>query len=138
MLNFDTAEDGKQLCRFLDEHSPTIPVWRQQRPSLLIESAEPCEVTGAPGLVLTGFIRCAGLSANQNLHIPGEEPPCLLPRLLLGTLCKALNLHTLFGGFRVRHQGLRIDTYLRFVLLSIVTLAEYFDLGFTPLIFTLF
>ena len=75
MLNFDTAEDGKQLCRFLDEQSPSIPVWRQQRPSLLVEIAEPCNIdgTGAPGLVLTGYVRCTGLSANQNLHIPGDS-----------------------------------------------------------------
>jgi len=74
MLNFDNPEDCKQLFRFLDEHTPTLPTWRQRRPSLMVEAAEllPPPAPAAGGvLVLTGYIRCAGMSANQNIHIPG-------------------------------------------------------------------
>jgi hypothetical protein len=76
-----------------------LPLWRQQRPSLLVEAAEvvaaegegekvfpataapasgPQPATfGAPGeplvvLRLTGYVRGAGLSANQAVTLPGE------------------------------------------------------------------
>lgn len=76
MVNFDRAEDGQQLLRNLADHSVTLPAWRQQRPALLVESADYAPTNAVEGtLVLSGYIRCAAMSANQNIHIPGGCSP---------------------------------------------------------------
>ncbi len=76
-----------QLLRHLSEHPATVPVWRRQRAALMREAAS-CSPSSAPAapagpcggaayagpagtLCLTGYVRSAGLSANQLLHIPG-------------------------------------------------------------------
>eukprot|EP00873_Tetraselmis_striata_P008944 jgi/Tetstr1/429208/TSEL_019160.t1 len=69
MYNFDSADDGQQLLRTLADHGVVLPAWRQQRPALLVEGAQYSPAEGT--LVLSAYIRCAGLSANQNIHIPG-------------------------------------------------------------------
>lgn len=84
VFHVDTAADCQQLIRHLAEHPVSVPHWRQQRPSIMVEaadfrpSAEPAAaeastsgagVTGT--LMLTGYVRYAGLSANQLISIPG-------------------------------------------------------------------
>lgn len=75
MVNFDSAEDGQQLLRHLADHTVTLPAWRAQRPAVMVEAAEFQPASGGGGdggtLVLAGYLRCSGLSAAQNLHIPG-------------------------------------------------------------------
>ena len=122
MFHVDTGADCQQLLRHLGEHPASVPVWRRQRPALMIEAASyrpatadeqvrgggarpsgfiycamhfptgpqlpilltalespfsPVQGSSEAGsssqgtLLLTGHVRCAGLSANQLLHIPG-------------------------------------------------------------------
>lgn len=68
--------DCAQLIRQLVERpAPVLPHWRQQRPALTVEAAEYLPAaTGGPAaglLSLTGWVRVAGLSANQLLTIEG-------------------------------------------------------------------
>lgn len=93
-FHVDSIADCSQLVRHLvDRQAPPPPTWRRQRPALMIEAAEvtpdPPEAAtlhpepncvkaageAASGetvtLTLTGWVRAAGLSANQLLSIPG-------------------------------------------------------------------
>lgn len=72
----DRVADCAQLVRHLAERpTPALPHWRQQRPSLMVEHAEyaadPSGNAQAGQLALTGWVRGAGLSANQLVTIPG-------------------------------------------------------------------
>ncbi|GLC40690.1 hypothetical protein PLESTB_000032300 [Pleodorina starrii] len=95
----DTAADLAAVARHLAEHPPAAPpLWRQQRPGVMVERAEyeplPAESSAAgPGpssaaaaaaagggaagsagggtLVVYGYVRGAGLSANQLVTVPG-------------------------------------------------------------------
>ncbi len=72
----DTTADLAALARHLAEHGPSAapPLWRQQRPMLMAERAEyePAAAGGGDGtLVLYGYVRGAGLSANQLVTVPG-------------------------------------------------------------------
>lgn len=73
----DTA-DCAQLLRHLGEHRGAAPNWRRHRPALLVEAAEfrpdggAAAAEGAPGtLLLSGYVRERGLTANQLVHLPG-------------------------------------------------------------------
>ena len=39
MFHVDTGADCQQLLRHLGEHPASVPVWRRQRPALMIEAA---------------------------------------------------------------------------------------------------
>ncbi len=72
----DSAADCSQLVRHLAERpAPTLPLWRQHRPALLVEhaafAAQPAAPQAAGLLRLTGWVRGAGLSANQLVTVPG-------------------------------------------------------------------
>ncbi|KAG2501525.1 hypothetical protein HYH03_000032 [Edaphochlamys debaryana] len=96
LLHADTPTDLAALARHLAEHPPSAPpLWRQQRPGVMVEKAEyepeaagpgPSSVAAAAaaagggeggaaggGGVLTvyGFVRGTGLSANQLVTVPG-------------------------------------------------------------------
>lgn len=67
MMAADTDVDFRQIVRHITDSAPSLPIWRQQRPQILPETAQYHEGT----LVLTGYIRHKALSASQILHIPG-------------------------------------------------------------------
>lgn len=78
MQHADTQQDLKQVLRHLADAPAAPPHWRQQRPSLLVEAAEfrPAEpaageAAGTGTLLLRGYVRGQGLSANQAVHIGG-------------------------------------------------------------------
>ena len=78
LLPTDTALDFKQLLRHLADATPSVPQWRQHRPALLVEAADfhvpQAKPEGAPAigtLLLRGYVRGRGLSANQAVHIAG-------------------------------------------------------------------
>ena len=76
----DTALDFRQLLRHLTDSAPRAPQWCQHRPAMLVQAAEfhqqhPARAVGdaaAVGtLLLRGYVRGLGLSANQAVHIAG-------------------------------------------------------------------
>jgi hypothetical protein len=83
LLAADTPADFRQVLRALSDTPLAPPHWRQHRPALLAEGAafEPGSAGdgsdgsgggGAVGtLLLRGYVRGLGLSANQAVHIPG-------------------------------------------------------------------
>lgn len=90
-LHCDTSADALQLVRHLADLTAETPIWRQQRPNILVESADfergvnqsdeggAPSTSGTPGdctkdtgvLKLTGYIRGALLTANQIITAPG-------------------------------------------------------------------
>eukprot|EP00884_Botryococcus_braunii_P001387 jgi/Botrbrau1/11249/Bobra.0038s0021.1 len=75
---FPLAEpsDAHQIIRQLVDIRPSVPHWRLPRPSLMLDAASyfPSEVPQEPSmgtLVVRGYIRNQGLSANQLVHVPG-------------------------------------------------------------------
>ena len=75
LFHVDTTTDLTQLVRHISEHTPVLPVWRRSRPSVMVEGAQ-YEPSGEGAvdsgtLMLTGYVRSAGLSANQLIHIQG-------------------------------------------------------------------
>lgn len=85
LMAADTPADLAALLRALGDKPPQLPVWRRQRPSLLVEAAaytpdpsssppphDASSSSAAAGvLALTGWVREAGLSANQLVTVPG-------------------------------------------------------------------
>ena len=73
VLGLDSAEDARQLFRFVKEGKLTAPQWRSQRPYVLAEAAEyeAGPDAGRGTLKLRGYVRGIGLSANQLVHLPG-------------------------------------------------------------------
>ncbi|GFR48760.1 hypothetical protein Agub_g10580, partial [Astrephomene gubernaculifera] len=89
VLHGDTATDLAALARHLAEHPPAAPpLWRKQRPAVMVERVEyelspeqqPAAEAGPSSsatagdsgtLVVYGYVRSAGLSANQLVTIPG-------------------------------------------------------------------
>lgn len=81
LLAADTAADFKALLRHLADGSGGAPHWRQHRPAVMVERAEfraeqqqqgGSEGGAATGtLLLRGYVRGLGLSANQAVHVPG-------------------------------------------------------------------
>lgn len=74
----DSISDCQQLLRHLAVHTPSIPIWKQQRPCLLVEHSEMEVGTSSSeveetscAMALTGYVRYTGLSANQLITIPG-------------------------------------------------------------------
>ena len=67
MMAADTDVDFRLLVRQITDSTPSVPVWRQQRPQILPETASYQDGT----LIVTGYIRQKALSASQILHIPG-------------------------------------------------------------------
>lgn len=51
----DTAADWQQVLRHVGDTHPTLPLWRQQRPALHLDSAQPlfdCGDASAQGTVV--------------------------------------------------------------------------------------
>lgn len=84
LLAADTQQDMQQLLRCLADSTPQLPVWRRQRPYLMVQQAafvpqqqqqQQQDLNGVAGgvgeLLLTGYIRAQGLSANQLVTVPG-------------------------------------------------------------------
>lgn len=72
------ASDSSQLLRHVGEHKVSVPQWRRTRPSLLVQDADFVPAAGGSGdsaaggtLLLSGYVRDRGITANQLLHIPG-------------------------------------------------------------------
>lgn len=64
-----------QIRHLAERPAPSLPHWRTQRPSLLVESAEwvppPSGSLSQGQLALTGWVRCAGLSTHHLITVPG-------------------------------------------------------------------
>jgi pre-rRNA-processing protein TSR1 len=79
LLSGDTTQDMQQLLRVLADTTPQLPVWRRQRPYLMVQQAafapsqqqQQQQESSVGELHLTGFIRAQGLSANQLVTVPG-------------------------------------------------------------------
>jgi pre-rRNA-processing protein TSR1 len=79
LVSGDTSQDMQQLLRSLADSTPQLPVWRRQRPYVLVQQAafvpqqqqqqQQNDIVGE--LHLTGYIRAQGLSANQLITVPG-------------------------------------------------------------------
>eukprot|EP00879_Flechtneria_rotunda_P011793 GHRR01012320.1.p1 GENE.GHRR01012320.1~~GHRR01012320.1.p1 ORF type:complete len:633 (+),score=247.02 GHRR01012320.1:2-1900(+) len=87
LLPGDTQQDMEQVLRALADSIPQLPVWRRQRPYIVVQQAafvldqqqqqqdtqelheQQQQQTGQ--LHLTGYVRAQGLSANQLLTVPG-------------------------------------------------------------------
>lgn len=70
----DSVADCVAVLRHLVATKLDAPLWRQGRPALLVEGAtfsKPAPGAAAGTLVLDGYIREAGLTANQALSVPG-------------------------------------------------------------------
>ncbi|KAG1677733.1 hypothetical protein FOA52_001045 [Chlamydomonas sp. UWO 241] len=92
-FHVDSVGDCAQLLRHILESPPQPPLWRRARPQVIVEGAEfvadsADDSGGASGsgvgdagssgggavtgtLALRGYVRAAGLSANQAIHLPG-------------------------------------------------------------------
>jgi pre-rRNA-processing protein TSR1 len=84
LLSGDTTQDMQQLLRTLADSMPQLPVWRRQRPYIMVQQAsfqlnEQQQQDGdvqqqqqqLGQLRLTGYVRAQGLSANQLITVPG-------------------------------------------------------------------
>ncbi|EIE25675.1 DUF663-domain-containing protein [Coccomyxa subellipsoidea C-169] len=72
IVSVDDEADCAQLIRTLAEAHPSAPLWRRQRPCLLVYAAHFYPAADDTGtLTLTGYVRHLGLSANQIIHVPG-------------------------------------------------------------------
>ncbi|KAI7842810.1 hypothetical protein COHA_003556 [Chlorella ohadii] len=79
LLPADTAADFKAVLRHLSDAPASVPHWRQQRPAVMVEAAEfvaqqQGEQDGSAALgtlLLRGYVRGLGLSANQAVHVSG-------------------------------------------------------------------
>lgn len=83
----DNQQDMQQLLRTLADNMPQLPVWRRQRPYIMVQQASfipsqppqqqqdlipPQHQQQHMGtLFLTGYVRAQGLSANQLVTVPG-------------------------------------------------------------------
>lgn len=65
----DTAVDFRQVVRHITDSAVSVPVWRQQRSHIIPDVAEYDDTSGS--LVLTGYVRHKGLTAQQLIHVPG-------------------------------------------------------------------
>ena len=65
----DTGVDFKQIVRHITDSSVSVPGWRQQRSHIIAEQAVYDDVSGS--LLLTGYVRHKGLTAQQLIHVPG-------------------------------------------------------------------
>ena len=69
----DAAGECVQLLRQLSEAAVEAPVWRRQRPHLMVEGATyqaATDGTGTCTLALDAYVRNVGLSANQVVAVP--------------------------------------------------------------------
>jgi pre-rRNA-processing protein TSR1 len=78
LMAADTQADMQQVLRVLADSTPQLPVWRRQRPYLLVQQAafvpqqqQQQQEDGVGELRVTGYIRTQGLSANQLISLPG-------------------------------------------------------------------
>ena len=65
----DTAVDFRQVVRHVTDSAVSAPGWRQQRAHVIAEGATYDDARGE--LVLTGYVRHKGLTAQQLIHVPG-------------------------------------------------------------------
>lgn len=68
LMAADNEVDMKQIVRHVTDSSCSTPIWRQQRPQMIPDTAE---IHAGGALVLTGYIREKALTATQLMHIPG-------------------------------------------------------------------
>uniref|UniRef100_A0A383VWG4 Bms1-type G domain-containing protein n=1 Tax=Tetradesmus obliquus TaxID=3088 RepID=A0A383VWG4_TETOB len=78
----DNTQDMQQLLRTVADSMPQLPVWRRQRPYVMVQQAS-FQLNGQQQqqddqqqqqlgqLRLTGYVRAQGLSANQLITVPG-------------------------------------------------------------------
>ena len=86
LLHGDSAADAGQLLRHLGDAAPRAPLWRRSRAAVMVQEAafalDPPVANGdqqqqqqqqqpSGTLRLTGYVRGAGLSANQLVTLPG-------------------------------------------------------------------
>jgi pre-rRNA-processing protein TSR1 len=89
LLSGDNTQDMQQLLRTLADSMPQLPVWRRQRPYVMVQQAsfqldeqqqqQQQQQDGQQQqhqqqlgqLRLTGYVRAQGLSANQLITVPG-------------------------------------------------------------------
>lgn len=67
VLAGDGPTDWAQVARQLGDQTPSLPLWRQGRPQVLVEEAR----AEGEALVLRGYVANVGLSVRQALHVPG-------------------------------------------------------------------
>lgn len=73
VMPVDLAADFKQVLRHLADSAHSVPHWRRHRPQLIPDAAQflPDAADPTAGtLLLSGYVRGLGLSANQLLHVP--------------------------------------------------------------------
>jgi pre-rRNA-processing protein TSR1 len=81
LLSGDNMQDMQQLLRTLADSMPQLPVWRRQRPYIMVQQAsfqlneqqqqQDVQQQQLGQLRLTGYVRAQGLSANQLITVPG-------------------------------------------------------------------
>jgi pre-rRNA-processing protein TSR1 len=84
LLSGDNTQDMQQLLRTLADSMPQLPVWRRQRPYIMVQQAnfqlneqqqqqdeQQQQQQQFGQLRLTGYVRAQGLSANQLITVPG-------------------------------------------------------------------
>jgi pre-rRNA-processing protein TSR1 len=88
LLSGDNTQDMQQLLRTLADSMPQLPVWRRQRPYIMVQQAsfqlneqqqqqqqqdgqQQQQQQQLGQLRLTGYVRAQGLSANQLITVPG-------------------------------------------------------------------
>lgn len=69
----NSVADCVQLLRHLTENTIHTPIWRRERPHLVVEGAafQPGEAGDTGLLTLDTYVRSVGLSANQLVTLPG-------------------------------------------------------------------
>jgi pre-rRNA-processing protein TSR1 len=65
----DTAVDFRQVVRHITDSAVSVPGWRQQRSHIIAEQATYDDASSS--LLLTGYVRHKGLTAQQLIHVPG-------------------------------------------------------------------
>jgi pre-rRNA-processing protein TSR1 len=90
LVSGDNTQDMQQLLRTLADSMPQLPVWRRQRPYIMVQQAsfeaneqqqqqqqqqigqqQQQQQQQLGQLRLTGYVRAQGLSANQLITVPG-------------------------------------------------------------------
>ena len=68
----DTEQEMKMLVRMVSEQRAEAPTWRTQRPYIISELSTITPMSEhLSNLVVEGYVRGCGMSANQLFHVPG-------------------------------------------------------------------
>lgn len=98
VFHVDTGADCQQLLRHLTEHPATVPVWRRQRPALMIQAAEfrPLEVSKG------AYCTAVFLDASQALSKCSSSLKYLFEFISLNLLPSGFLVHTWDLGIHFR------------------------------------